>query len=167
MNTYDIVTELYALRTLIETDSFDVNEETGEVFDNSKVLQELSDELNVAKEDKADGIAYIMKEFKDAEKLLQDEIKRLQDRKAMMKRKQDSLKELLDYLLKGEKLKTNKFTFYYANSSKVVIEDEGAIPEQFLRVEYKIDKTEIGKQLKDFKEVAGATLEITNSLRIK
>ena len=167
MNVYEIGKEFYELQELIEKESFDVNQETGEVFDNSATLQALADELNVLKEVKCDSIAYIMKSFKDSEKSLQDEIKRLQERKAMMVRKQDSLKELLDYLLKGEKLKTDKFTFYYANSTKTVIEDESAIPAEFLKVEYKIDKTEIGKELKAFRDVPGATLEVTNGLRIK
>jgi len=167
MRTYEIAKELHDLQVMMEGERFDINEETGEVIDNSKMLQALADEVQLHVDKKADGIAYIIKEFKDSEKILQDEIKRLQERKAMMARKQESLKQLLDYLLRGEKLKTDKFTFYYANSSKVVIDDEGSIPEQFLKVEYKVDKTEIGKELKNFKEVPGATLEVTNSLRIK
>ena len=167
MKTYEIAKELFELQQLIELETFDINEETGEVFDNSKMLQELSDELHIEVETKADGIAYIIKEFKDAETSLQAEVKRLQERKASMARKQDSLKQLLDYLLQGEKLKTNKFTFFYANSSKVVIEDENSIPEQFLKVEYKVDKTEIGKELKNFIDVPGAKLEVTNGIRIK
>ncbi len=167
MKTYEIAKELHDLQTLLDGDRFDVNEETGEVFDNSYLLQALADEVQLKVEEKADGIAYIIKEFKDSEKILQDEIKRLQERKAMMVRKQESLKQLLDYLLKGEKLKTNKFTFYYQNTSKVVIEDDSLIDEKFIKVEYKVDKTEIGKALKNFEEVEGASLEVTNGIRIK
>jgi hypothetical protein len=165
MTTYDIGKEFFELQELLNLEEFD--ELTGELIDNSETIKELSDNLMMAKEEKADGISYIIKDFKDSEASLASEIKRLQERKAMMVRKQEQLKQLLGYLLHGEKLKTDKFTFFYATTQKVIITDDTLIPEKFLKVEYKVDKALVKKQLQEFKEVEGATLEITESLRIR
>jgi len=169
MKTYEIAKELLELQELIEKDTFDVNLETGEVTDNSAVLKALADEINLLKDEKADGIAYIIKEFKDAETNLQSEIKRLQERKAMMGRKQESLKQLLEYLLKGEKLKTNKFTFSYRTLQSVERIDESLIPAEFLNVveTIKPDKKKIKEALSEFNQVAGAKIVTNKSLSVR
>ncbi len=156
MRTFEIKQELFALQELMEQD--DINMETGEVIDNSDEINSLSDALDVEIDDKLDGIEYIKREFKAVEKSLAEEIKRLQQRKAMMARKQEQLKQLQDFILSGEKRKTDKFTFYYGRSESVSLFDESLIPSEYIKLEPKIDKTEIKKALKRGEEVAGATL---------
>ena len=169
MKVNDIKSELFALQELIESDNFDVDQETGEVFDNSKLLQDLLDEVELAKEDKADNIIYLIKEAKVAEDYLQSEIKRLTERKAMMKRKQDSLKDLLDYLLEGEKLKTSKHTIFYKNTTSVDIVDETKIPPKYITVKevFGIDKKAIKEDLFNFENVEGATLKVKKGVQFR
>ena len=165
MRTFDIKKELFALRELVEQD--DIDPETGEVLDNSEAIRQLSDELEVEISDKLDGIEYIKREYKATEQMLADEIKRLQERKAMMARKQDQLKRLQDFILAGEKRKTDKFTFYYSSSESVNLINESEIPSDYFSFDPKIDKTAIKKALKSGESVPGAELETKFNLAVR
>lgn len=167
--TYDIKSELFEIQKLIESDTFDVNEETGEVVDNSEILQQLLSEITLDQSEKADNIIYLIKEEQASEKAMQEEIKRLTERKAMFKRKQESLKQLLDFLLGGQKLKTDRFTIFYRNTNSVEILDETMIPAEYINVTevFKIDKKRIKDALGDFTEVDGAEMKTTTSLQFK
>jgi len=166
MNIYEIKQEMNALKELLEKDSFDVDQETGEVFDNSETLKELANEIELKLEEKADAIIYIHKEFEEAEKALKDEVKRLNERKTMMIRKQKQLKDLLDYILAGQKLKTTKFTIFYGKSESLEIVDESKVPQEFIAFTPKIDKTNLKKAVKNKEiEVDGIELKTNISLR--
>ncbi|WP_456322184.1 siphovirus Gp157 family protein [Hydrogenimonas sp.] len=134
--------------------------ETGEIIepDMDAIRLELA-ELGLAKEEKAENIAYIMKEYKAAEAALGEEIKRLQERKAGYAKQQARLKELLDWLMHGEKLKTEKFTFFYKPVERIVIDDESDIPEDYVKVEFKIDKAGLKKAIKNGAAIEGAHIE--------
>ena len=126
MKTFDIKEELFVLQELMQAE-YEVDEETGEITDNTDLLKSMADELNENLSDKTDAIIYTAKEFKASEDALGEEIKRLQERKKMMARKQDQLKDLLDYLLGGEKIKTEKFTVFYGKSESLSIENDDAV----------------------------------------
>ena len=165
MRTFEIKQEMFDLEEMMLTE-YDVNEETGEIIDNTEELKALADGLKGVISDKADAIIYISKEFKMSEDALSAEIKRLQERKSMMKRKQDQLKDLLDYLLGGEKLKTEKFTIFYGKSESLEIEDESAVPADYIAFTPKINKTELKKDVKSGAvEVDGIKLHTNVSVR--
>jgi hypothetical protein len=166
---FDIKKEFYAIQELLEQ-PLEIDEETGEVLqDNTEIAQELLNELEANKEEKADNICYLISENKMYEDQLKDEVKRLQARAKMFARVQENLKELLEYLLNGEKLKTKNFTISYRKSTSVNIIDESKIPAEFIKVkeEFKIDKKAISKELKEFNQVAGATLEVKQNISIR
>ena len=163
--TFSILSEFKAMHEL--TDEIEFDEETGEVIDNTDTIKALLDELNNSKEDKLDNIEYVKREFKMREAALQDEIKRLTARKASMVSKQDQLKGLQEFLMNGEKVKTDKFTFSYGTTKSVEIEDESEIPEAYLKVEFKVNKTEIAKALKAGGAITGAKLIEKTSLRVR
>lgn len=164
MKTYEIKSEIYELTKLLETEEFDP--ETGELIDNSEALAELSEEINMLKEEKCDNIAYLIKEYSDTEVSISAEIKRLQDRKKTAANAQAKLKELIDFLLSGEKVKTDRFTFFYAKTKSTVIDDESAIPSDYWKYEPKLDKSALNAALKTG-EIPGAHVEEKISLRIK
>lgn len=164
-STFTILEEFRAINELTSEVEFD--EETGEVIDNTETIKVLLAELNNSKEEKLDNIEYVKREFKLSEEGLQSEIKRLQERKASMVSKQDQLKKLQEFLLNGEKVKTDKFTFSYGTSKSVEIEDESEIPEAYLKVEFKVNKTEIGKALKAGGAITGAKLIEKTTLRVR
>ena len=167
MKTYDIKEEFLAIQELLENEEFD--EVTGELIDNSETVQELLAEVQENMEEKANGICYLITENKMYEDSLKAEAKRLTARAKMFARVQDNLKELLKFLLNGEKLKTERFTISYRKSTSVNITDDSLIPAEFINVKetFTVDKKAVADKLKDFEEVAGAELVVKNSITIK
>lgn len=167
MKTYDIKSEFFEIQQLLENEEFD--EETGEQIDNSETLKLLLSEIEDERDSKADSIAYLIKEANDTELALKAETDRLNERKKMFIRKQESLKQLLDFLLGGEKLKTDRFTFSYRSSQSVNIIDESLVPAEYLNVKetFTPDKKRIKEALANFDEVAGCEIVVKTSLGVK
>lgn len=167
MNIYDIKSEFFSIKELLENEEFD--EETGEFIDNSEAIKQLLSEIEGERDSKADNIAYLIKEANDTKLSLKEEIARLGERMKMFDRQQESLKQLLDYLLGGEKLKTAKFTYSYRNSQSVKIIDESLIPAEYLVVKETTspDKKKIKEALADFNDVPGAEIEVKKTLGVK
>lgn len=167
MNTHEIKNEFFAIQELLENEEF--NEETGELIDNSETIKQLLNEIEDERDIKADSIAYLIKEANESELSLKAETARLNERKAMFIRQQDSLKQLLDFLLGGEKLKTDRFTFSYRTSQSVKINNEDLIPAEYLNVKetFTPDKKRIKEALQDFNDVAGCEIEVKKTLGVK
>ena len=166
-SVYSIKSEFFVLQELIENEEFD--SETGEIIDNSDAIAMLLSEIQDDKANKADNIAYLINQAKDSQDTIKAEIVRLYERKKMFERQEDKLKNLLDFLLSGEKLKTDKFTFSYRSSQSVEIIDESLIPAEFLNVKevFTPDKKRIKEALADFNEVAGARIVVKKTLGVK
>lgn len=172
MKVYDIKKEYTELQELMEKDEYVYDSETGELLeDNSQLLKELSENLQSSKEEKLDNIEYIKKELKIAQQALKDEGKRLSERAKMMENNQKRLLDLQDYLLAGEKIKTDKFTFFYGSSQSLIIEDESEVPERFISFIPKIDKTALKTAIKNGDVIADEfdfiKLQTKISLRVK
>ena len=60
MKTYEIKSEFFAIQELLEVEEF--NGETGELIDNSEAVQALLSEIEDERNNKADSIAYLIKE---------------------------------------------------------------------------------------------------------
>jgi len=166
-SVYGIKKEFFEIQQLIDVEEFD--EETGELIDNSLTIKQLLKEIEDNQSNKADNIVYLIKQAKDTQDLIKAEIDRLNGRNAMFKRQEDSLKELLTYLVGGEKLKTDKFTISFRSSQSVNIIDADLIPAEFLNVKetFTPDKKLIKEALADFNEVPGAEIKINKSIGIK
>ena len=146
---FDIKQEFYKLQELLERDEFVVDEETGEVLeDNTELLKELASEIEATRDEKLENIEYLKRDFKLKQQALKDEAKRLSERAKSFELAQKKLLDLQDFLLAGEKLKTDKFTFYYGSSEALEIEDESAVPPDFITFIPKIDKTNLKKAVK-------------------
>ena len=170
MNVYDLKSEYQEIQRLLDEESYEVDEKTGEVLnDNSETIKQLLAEVEGNIADKANSIAYLIKEAVNAQKILSDEVKRLNARKTMFANQEVRLKELLDYLLGGKKLKTDRFTISYRKSTSVSIVDESLIPAEFLNVKETItvDKKKIKEKLSDFEMIPGAALVIKNSIGVR
>ena len=167
MKTYDIKSEFFEIQQLLENEEYD--EETGELIDNSEEIKQLLLEIEDERDNKADSVAYLIKQANDAENNLKMEITRLNERKSMFIRQQESLKQLLDFLLSGNKLKTDRFTFSYRSTQSVNIIDADLIPAEYLNVKetFTPDKKRIKEALANFDEVAGAEIVVKKSLNVK
>lgn len=163
---YDIKSEFLLVQELLENEEFD--EETGELIDNSKAIQALLSEIQDNKSNKADNIAFLLKQAKDSQALIKEEISRLKERTEMFTRQEVKLKELLTFLLGEEGLKTDKFTFFYKGSTSVNITNIDLIPDEYLVVKTTVtpDKSKIKKALQDGKEM-GAEIIRKRNLGVK
>jgi len=165
---FDIKSDYYNLMELMENDAFEVDEDTGEVLqDNTELLKEMMQELNDTKAEKLENIEYIKKQLKIKQQALKDEAKRLSERAKSLELNQKKLTNLQDFLLGGEKLKTDKFTFYYGSSEALEIEDESLVPADYIVYKPSINKTELKKAVKRGDvNIDGIKLEKNISLRV-
>lgn len=169
LSLFDISLEYHALTDLIDND-LEVNEETGEITDNSKELTELFENLQMTFEEKLDNSQKYLLTLKGEESILADEIKRLQAKKAAVKNKQDRLKSMMLNALQTSnqgKFKTALYSFNIKNTEAVEIVDDSLLGRSFLRMKLEADKTKIKEALKSGNEVEGAKLVQNSSLVVK
>lgn len=139
-----------------------IDMETGEIIDLDKL-----NSLEIQREQKLENIALYIKNLKsDVEEFKKEKENFVKKQQAA----ENKIKYLTDYLslaLKGEKFKTPRVSVSYRNSQRVVIIDDGIIPEEFKKYDVKIDKLKIKGLLKEGKSVAGCCLDTATSTIIK
>lgn len=169
---FEIATEFKSLRDLVENDC-EFDSDTGEVIDNSDVLDELFNGIQLQLSDKLDNSAYVIKELEATADMLKDEAKRLSERAKQLLNNAERLKGLMSYALSqsgDDKIKTDKFTFSFRKSESVEI-DELITPEDFdrkyIRIKREFDKTKIKTALKNGEIIEGATLQENMNFQIK
>ena len=123
-------------------------------------------------EEKAEACAMVIRSLEEDANGLDHEIKRLTDRKRTINNNIRSIKTNLEKAMTEtgkRKFKTKLFNFRIQNNPpSTKIEDESKIPEIYLIPQQpKIDKRSILKDLKAGQEVEGASLVLTESLRIQ
>ncbi len=121
---------------------------------------------------KIDGICRMIKNNQSDIDALDEEIKRLQDRKKSLSNKVDNIKEYVKTCLEyaGEnKVVTANFTCSIANNPpSLYIPDERFVPEQYLIAQPpKINNAAIKQAIKDGEKYDWCTLVTGQSLRIK
>lgn len=145
---------------------FTTNEETGEVFDLSDL-----ESLNLAFEEKVDGVAYYIKNNDVAAKALKEEGKTLLERAQRYENRNDKLKKYLLNVMDQRdmtKIETTKNRISTRKSTSVVVDDE-MLPKKYLikKVDYKPDKKMLKELLNSGKRIKGAELEQKITLYVK
>ena len=136
---------------------------TGEVID----LKQL-DELAMERSQKIKNIALWYKNLVADARALKDEETAFAIRRNTAENKAEQLKSYLANVLDGEKVKETEFAIGWRKSKAVTITDEKKLPEIFLIAQPpKVDKTAIGKALKDGEDVPGAELIENMNIQIK
>lgn len=136
---------------------------TGEVID----LKQL-DELAMERSQKIKNIALWYKNLVADARALKDEETAFAIRRKTAENKAEQLKSYLANVLDGEKVKETEFAIGWRKSKAVTITDEKKLPEIFLIAQPpKVDKTAIGKALKDGEYVPGAELIENMNIQIK
>ena len=168
MKTFDILSEYYTLMELIEEaeNNPEYNFETGEIIPVEEILKDEIERLQGEKVTKLENIEYLKRDNKSKIEALSEEIKRLQARKKSFEKANENLAKLQDYLLQGEKLKTDKFTFSYRKSKAVEIINEDLIPDEYKKIEYKVDKMKL-KKILEKEKIQGAELIEKKSLSVR
>ncbi len=139
-----------------------VDPETGEIAD-----FEAFEQLNLDLDTKIKNIAlWIVNLRSDAEQLEEQE-KKFRDRKTAAKNKAESLKNLLDGFLSGEKRSFPEVVISYRKSEQVTVDDDAKLDDRFLRIKTEIDKIALKDALKHGENIEGARLEVKNNIQIK
>lgn len=127
----------------------------------------LQDEL----ESKADSYATMDKNFEAAEGAILKEIERLTKKARVIKNTRKKMKldlELIMKMMDVRKFKTDRFSFrIQRNAPKLEITSENEIPEEYIIIEKRADKTKIKQAMKEGIEVPGVALKESESLRIR
>jgi len=129
------------------------------------------DSITDAIDDKAVGYAKVDRELAKDEQALKDEAQRLLARSKAIGNSRKSLKLNLQTAMESTgktKIKTNEFTIYIQNNAPSVrLVDESKIPAYLTKTVMAPDKTRIKELLKKGKDVPGAELSTSSSLRIR
>ena len=135
------------------------------------LFNDTMDSITDAIEDKAVGYAKVDKELDKDEKALKDEASRLSARAKSISNNRKILKQNLQEAMETtgkEKIKTPEFTIYIQNNPvSVKLVDESKIPAYLTKTVMAPDKTRIKQLLKEGKDVPGAELSTSSSLRIR
>lgn len=140
-----------------------VDMETGEIIDVERLGQ-----LQLAREDKVEGIALWIKNLlSDADAIKSEEEKLAQRRKAN-ENKAKNLKEYLSKFLNGQKFKTPKVSISYRKSESVEVTDLSKLDDDYLKfAEPTVDKTKVKKALKAGTVLQGVSLVENQNIQIR
>lgn len=160
MKLYELTEEFLMLMDMAEDPDVDQ-----EAF--ADTLEAIEGEI----EFKADGYAKIMKQLEANIAACDTEIKRLQAQKKSFDNKIDWMKKSLEEAMRATgktKFKTELFSFgIQKNPASLVIDDEHAIPPEYIIIEQKANKTAIKDAIKSGEVFEWARLEQTEGLRIR
>ena len=146
----------------------DALDEDGDASDGHAHRDALSDAIDA----KAAAIAHVLAQLDAEAEALRAEEKRLAARRQARERRAESLRDYLRMSLDAagvSKIKSATHTISVGDGpQRVVVEDEGAIPAEFLRTKIEIDKRAILVAMQTLGEcVPGTRVERGRVLRIK
>lgn len=155
--------KLYEINSQIENFDFEIDEETGEIL-NFKELEN----LEIERAEKIENIALWYKNLLSDAEAFKAEEKAFKERREQAEKKAESLKNYLNFALKGETFKTVKVEIKYRKSESVNVTDVSKLAREYLTiVEPKPNKTAIKKAIKDGKIIEGAEIIVNNNIQIK
>lgn len=135
--------------------------------DLNAALENIDDEI----ETKADNIAKVLRDFDGDIDALKSEEERLAKKRKAIENRQKHLKEYLQnamLVLDKRKFKTDLFSFnIQKNAPSLKILDESKIPEDYYKIERKLNKNDLKEAVKSGLFEDAAELVQTESLRIR
>ena len=156
MQLYEL-TEMY-----LNLKDMDIEEE-----DLYSALENIDDEI----ETKADNIAKVLRDFDGDIEALKSEEGRLAKKRKAIENRQKHLKEYLQnamLVLDKREFKTDLFSFnIQKNAPSLRILDESKIPEDYYKIEKKLNKNDLKEAVKNGLFEDAAELVQTESLRIR
>ena len=163
--------ELYKINKVIEDvleHGFVFDEETGEVLFDEENLNDLM----IAFNEKVDNIACYIKSLEGLNEAIANEKKALDARKKANDKKIERLKDYIKYNMmqrEMDKLETGRNKISFRKSTSLNIINEDAIPMWFFeqKVEYKLNKTQLTKELKNGQIIEGCELVEKQNLQLK
>ena len=145
----------------------EIDPETGEII--TEVLdEEALEQLAMAKGEKIENIACLVKNLDSDVEALKQEENKLAKRRKVRENRSKRLKEFLIFACNGEKYKGVRADVGFRKSTSVVIDDIDKIPDKYVRVSttYEPDK-QILKKVLSTEDVPGAHLETKTSTIVR
>ena len=140
-----------------------VDMETGEIIDVERLGQ-----LQLAREDKVEGIALWIKNLLSDVDAIKSEEEKLAQRRKVNENKAKNLKEYLSKFLNGQKFKTPKVSISYRKSESVEVTDLSKLDDDYLKfAEPTVDKTKVKKALKAGTVLQGVSLVENQNIQIR
>lgn len=134
-----------------------VDAETGEILDEE--LFESLDALEMEKEQLIEEVCLEIKNTESYAEALKKEKKAIADKQSAAERHVESLRKYVKFALNNEKLKTSKVSVSYRKSKSVEFSgDIASLPEDCVKVEKSVRKTELKKHLDEGEQFDGATI---------
>ena len=154
MTLYEIDEELLSL----------VDQETGEVIDIERLEQ-----LEMERDKKISNVGCWIKDLKAEAEALKAEKNNLAKRQAVCENKAEQLKEYLTRALNGMKYKDSRCSISYRKSESVEVDDSviDKLPEEYIKVEKSVRKTELKDAMKLGFEFEGCRLIEKNNIQIR
>lgn len=170
MRLFDFASQFKGLYELCE--EIEVNEETGKIIDNTDLLSQLFNDLEMDLSEKLVNTAYLIKELETSEKALKDEAKRLNEKAKVLENRQTRIKELIKTTLESSgqtKIKTDKFNFSVITRKSLNYDNVNmfGLDREFIRVKEELDKNKIKDYVKAGGYIDGVFEVETNSLIIR
>ncbi len=127
------------------------------------------DNLTEAKNEKILSIGVWHKNLLAKEKMIAEEIKSLNARRAALKTKAENIKKYMSSNIKpGERLESAKCAISWRRSEQVTIGCEmSQLPEYFQKVEIKADKVGLKKAIKEGQKIDNVELITNHSIQVK
>ncbi len=151
---------------------FEINEailncidlETGEIIDPEQL-----ENMQMERQEKLTNIALLYKQMTADSKALKELEKEYSDRRKRCEKTAEWCKETLTRELDGQKLDDEKkrFSISWRKSDKLIILDEKAIANEWIKSEIKYDVAGMKAAMKSGKAVAGVELIQNQSIQIK
>lgn len=157
---------------------FNLKDDYKQVYDliaeqgDEQVLNDTLASINDALEDKADGYVAVIKSLESDNTAIDEEIKRLQQRKTTNKNGVNRLKETLKETMESTgktKFKTALNSYNIQNNPPSLnVLDEKLIPKDYwISQAPKLNKKDALAELKEGKEIPGVEVKQTRSLRVR
>lgn len=144
-----------------------VDDETGEITDPESF--EALEEIQAERDEKIEAVGCYIKNLLAEIVAIKAEEIRLKARREILEHKVKSLKSYIATILNFTKWdKSAKVAFTFRQSTPVIIDDETAVPDRFLRtkVETEPDKAKIKAAITAGQEVPGAHIEERKNISI-
>lgn len=148
-----------------------LDQETGEIIDAEKL-----ESLQLERSEKIEAVACYVKNLTSEANAIKEEEKALAERRKAKEKKIDGLRDYLKFALDGSKFETAKVNVSFRNSAACEITDEEKLLFYLENmgldncIEYqpaKIKKSEVGKLIKEGREIPGAQMVERQNIQIK
>lgn len=141
-----------------------IDTETGEVIDIDRLTA-----LEMERDQKISNVACWIKDLKAEAEAIKAEKQNLDKRQKVAENKVEQLKNYLSYVLNGTKFKDARVAISYRKSESVQCSDDAinTLPEEFIKVEKSIKKSELKEAIKNGQTFAGCEIVTNENIQIR